>query len=357
MNAMNKIRTWLAERKYDGVVLSRRDHYAWITGGAKNHVLSCTETGVAHLLITEDEILLFADCSDALRMDEEQNPLGAKRITVPWYESVEEKISETIGSRNIGSDTGISDTVNVHLELVMLRLTLSEGEIERYRSLGQMCAKIVEGVCQDAKRGQTETEIAGQIKKKCVEQQINPDCVLVGSDERLIRYRHPMPTEKKIEQSLMVVLGGEKYGLNISMTRMVQFGTIPAETAWKYRKVQEIFAAMQFLLKDGLGSSDYFKQVIALYEKNGYGEKWKLHHQGGVTGYGCREEIMSPKSRSVIKFGQAFALNPTITGVKCEETTLFKPSGIEIFTRTNRWPIRQVETPEGVLDVAEILSK
>ncbi len=55
------------------------------------------------------------------------------------------------------------------------------------------------------------------------------DCVLVGSDERILNYRHPVPTTKKIEKSLMVVLGGEKYGLNISMTRMVYFVPVPEE--------------------------------------------------------------------------------------------------------------------------------
>lgn len=85
-------------------------------------------------------------------------------------------------------------------------------ERKRYRKIGQECAGIVEGVAMNVRPGQTEQEIADKIRTGCIANGISPDCVLVGSDERILNYRHPVPTSKKIEKSLMVVLGGEKYG-------------------------------------------------------------------------------------------------------------------------------------------------
>lgn len=351
---ITRVRNWLKNNGYEGVILTRKDNFLWLTKGDENHVLSSTDIGIASLLITDNEILMFADSSDAQRMRNEQNSLGAEVIEVPWYESMEEAIKKVVGGKNIVSDTGMLNTQNVQEHLIELRLSLDVQEVTLYRELGKECAEITEGVCFEAKPGQTENHIAYLIKSRCIEKGISPDCVLVGSDDRIIKYRHPMPTDRKVEKSLMVVLGGQKHGLYISMTRMVYFGSVPEDIARKYEKCQEIFAGMQLSMKDGLTSKDYFANVIALYEKSGYPEEWKNHHQGGSTGYGCREEVMKPDSQSILKKGQAYAWNPTIAGVKCEETTYLTEKGVEVFTRTNRWPVKKVETPFGSMDVAEI---
>lgn len=113
-------------------------------------------------------------------------------------------------------------------------------ELERYREIGQECARIVESVAKDARPGQTENEVAAMLKCRCIEKGVSPDCVLVGSDDRIVKYRHPVPTDKKIEKFLMVVLGGEKYGLNISMTRIVSYGKPDKEIAARMKKTQYI---------------------------------------------------------------------------------------------------------------------
>ena len=207
----------------------------------------------------------------------------------------------------------------------------------------------------NARPGQTEQEIADKIRTGCIAKGISPDCVLVGSDERILNYRHPVPTSKKIEKSLMVVLGGEKYGLNISMTRMVYFVPVPEEIKGRMQKTQKIFAAMQNLMKDGMGYQAYFRKVQELYAKEGCPEEWKMHHQGGPTGYGCREFTVTPETKGVIKKNQAYAWNPTIAGTKCKDTTFLADNGVEIFTRTKAWPCTVIETEYGSCSVADIL--
>jgi hypothetical protein len=69
---------------------------------------------------------------------------------------------------------------------VELRLALTADEVERYREIGQLCANIVEGVCQNAKAGQTENEVAAALKCECLKYGVSPDCVLVGADERIL---------------------------------------------------------------------------------------------------------------------------------------------------------------------------
>lgn len=354
---VTKIREWINEKKYDGVLLSRRDNYTWVTGGNEHHVLSTTAFGVGHLLITPQDLIVFADCSDARRIKDEQNNLQAQIVEIPWYENVDDKVRESICGKNIVSDSGMLHTPNVQAELVTLRLILTEREISLYREVGREAAEIVESVCRAAMPGQTEIEIATMVKTQCLEQGISPDCVLVGVDDRILKYRHPMPTKQKLKQSLMVVLGGEKYGLNVSMTRFVFFGSIPEDIQSKYEKLQYIFTAMQCMMKDGMTGNEYFQKVKALYKDAGFEDEWKLHHQGGSTGYACREVVMKPTDECVVRRGQAYAWNPTITGVKCEETTFLSENGIEVFTRTGTWPVKTIETPYGTMDVVELLKK
>lgn len=357
MKPVEKIRSWMTENGYDGIILGRRDNYTWITQGAKNHVVTNGENGVASYVIEQERIFLYADSSDLARMHAEQNTLKGEPILVPWYESMEEALRKQIGNRKFVSDTGIAGTFCVQGALIDMRMQLSEEEVAVYREIGLACASIVEGVCMEAMPGQTEEEIANEVKSRCIKEGISPDCVLVGADERILNYRHPMPTDKKIEKSLMVVLGGEKEGLNISMTRIVYFTPIPEEIKNRYQETARVFASMQLLMKEQPTYEEYFEKVKQLYAEAGYDGEWKMHHQGGPTGYGCREFVMLPEMKKRILKGQAYAWNPTIQGTKCEETTFLSENGIEVFTRTASWPILHAETELGIFEVADILQK
>ena len=357
MDHVTRLREWMKAGGYDGVILSRRDNFTWISGGAKNAVCTNAEVGIGHYVVSREDVKLLADSSDAPRMAKEQNPLEAETILVPWYTSMEEYMQKMTEGKTYVSDTGIAGTKNVQSQLVELRMHLDEEEVRRYREIGQVCARIVESVCKDARPGQTEEEVACELKCRCLKEGISPDCVLVGSDERILNYRHPVPTDKKIENSLMVVLGGEKYGLNISMTRIRYFGPVPEEIKKRYESTAYIFACMQCMMKDGMSYQEYFQKVQELYQEAGYDGEWKMHHQGGPTGYGCREFVVTPDTPGQIFKGEAFAWNPTIEGTKCEETTYLAENKIETFTRTKEWPSHVVDTPYEDYEVADILEK
>lgn len=356
MSNLDKIVKWLGTTPYEGVVLGRRDNFKWITEENANAVVTNAEVGIAFLVIEKcGKVKMIADSSDCPRMRQEQNFLQAECILAPWYETLDRFLVHYCEGKNYASDTGIPGTEVVQRKLIDLRMQLNEKELKRYRQIGQECAQIVEGIARQARPGQTENEVAAMLKCRCIANGISPDCVLVGSDERILKYRHPVPTDKKIEKSLMVVLGGEKYGLNISMTRIVSYGEPDKEIVERMKKTQYVFAAMQKIMRDGMPYSEYFKKVQELYTKVGWPEEWKMHHQGGPTGYGCREFVVTPDTEGVLLEGQAYAWNPTIEGTKCEETTYLCGDQIEIFTRTNDWPCSHVETEYGSLDVADIL--
>lgn len=109
---------------------------------------------------------------------------------------------------------------------------------------------------------------------------------------------------------------------------------------------------MQGLLKEGITYREYFQGVKKLYDQVGYPDEWQRHHQGGPTGYACRELIIAPAAPGTIETDFVFAWNPTIQGTKCEETTCLRKSGVEIFTDTGNWHRKRTETPYGSFETA-----
>ena len=56
---------------------------------------------------------------------------------------------------------------------------------------------------------------------------IDPITLMSAADERVFRFRHPIPTEKQIDRYLMVSVNARKWGLIVSLTRFVHFGECP----------------------------------------------------------------------------------------------------------------------------------
>jgi Xaa-Pro aminopeptidase len=415
---LKRLIDWLDRSDFDGIIISRRDNFTWLVN-SRNWVLANSPVGIAALYIprqlaasvdTDDagtdmaadaagtdkagaaadgvavgdksadgnnKIVLIADTIDGRRILEEElscncsgcgavgrdsditspNQLstGFELLQYPWYSDSASFFRDFIGDRKIASDTGIVGTVNVQDDLVEIRSILSESEQTAYRHLGLKCAEIVEDICRSADSEMTENQIAIMVRKRCVADGISPDCVLVGSDERIMKYRHPMPTEKTINHLLMIVLGAEQGGLNVSLTRFVSFGKPSSDYLERFVKTQQIFAQMQGLTQDGMAYSTFFRHVQKLYNQAGYADEWQKHHQGGPTGYACREKIIAPTTPGSIRNDQAYAWNPTINGTKAEDTTLLTADGIEILTRTNNWPVTYFDTPNGAISVADIL--
>ena len=126
---------------------------------------------------------------------------------------------------------------------------------------------------------------------------------LVATDERIFHYRHPIPTDESLARYAMLVLGAERFGM-----------------------VADVFAV-----------------AVEAYRQVGYADDWKLLHQDGPTGYASREYLATADSRDVIEVHQAFAWNPSIRGVKSEDTILVGEKDNEFLTHTGTWPCQTIE--------------
>ena len=95
--------------------------------------------------------------------------------------------------------------------------------------------------------------------------------------------------------------------------------------------------------------------MLDQYAAEGFAEEWRLHHQGGLTGYAGREVV--PECPYQLKANQALAWNPSITSVKSEDTVLISDDSFDILTRDPEWPEETAQLDGGAVARPSLLVK
>jgi len=239
-------------------------------------------------------------------------------------------------------------------EIGQLRWSLTEAEVERYRKAGRLAAEAMEQALLSVRPGMSEHEIASLLAAPVVARGMVPSVVLIATDERLYRYRHPIPTGKGLQRYAMLVLGARKWGLHISLTRLVHFGEIPAELRRRQEAVARVDATLICATQVGARVGEIFARAQQAYAEAGYPEEWRLHHQGGATGYESRSYRALPGDSHQVLPNQAFAWNPSIAGAKSEDTIIATPAGPEIISATPRLPTLKVEVGGRLWERADV---
>lgn len=333
---LDLLRGLLRDRGYAAAALQSRRNFAWLTSGGDNHVLQASENGFATLLVTATDAVVLAALNEAPRVrDEELRGLPLEVIALPWEQP--EAVADEIRARTHGR---VAVDGDLEADLWSMRATLAPAEQERYRWLGSRTARAVTAVLAATRTGDVEMVVGERLALALAADGILAPVILVASDERILRYRHPIPTLKAIDASVMLIAAAEKGGLMVAITRFAWLGARPdAETMRRFQAVNRIHVAFRAATRPGRKLSEVFAGGVAAYETEGFGDEWRLHHQGGPIGYQGREAIATPTNQGQVRDGMAFAWNPSITGTKAEDTFIVRPDGRhEIVTRDPYWP-------------------
>jgi Xaa-Pro aminopeptidase len=333
------IRALLERTHLDALVLQNVSSFAWATCGAAAYVNSATTPGIATLLITPTSRHLVTNNIEATRLKHEEKLVeqGWEFHVSPWY-ATDETLTKLGGGLMLGADGAFPGALDLSTEVGRLRTQLTPQEGERYRLLCTLCAEAMDTAARSLKPGQSEHEIAARLGYEAQRRGAQPIVNLIATDERIFSFRHPLPTTKTLERYAMLVLCGRRWGLVASITRLVHFGPMPDEVRRKSEAVARIDATMMTATRPGKTLGEIFGQIRAAYAEAGFADEWQLHHQGGLTGYEPREFIAVPDSPEMVRQGQAFAWNPSITGAKSEDTILVGESDNEVMTAIQDWP-------------------
>jgi len=315
------------------VLLSRPVNFAWYTGGADNRVDPSALLGVAAVLVTPEAEYIVADNIEATRMREEQTT-SFEVVEHPWYEEAAALYRELTGGATLGADFPLEGTRDVSEEVAPLRYVLDTEAIELYRQAGAETAAAMVEAAASISAGMTEYEAGADLVAACRRRGLTTSVTLVAADDRIARYRHPIPHGDTIQRRVMLVACAERGGLYVSLTRIVDFEEEPEpELARRQEASEEVLRRMrEEATRPGRTLADAFEDCKSFYAEAGFPDEWRLHHQGGMAGYSAREVIATPETRQEIQIGQAFAWNPSVTGAKAEETFILTGDGPEVIT-------------------------
>lgn len=335
----NRIKALLAERRVDALLLRRVSSFAWATCGAASYVNTATTEGAAWLLITPSGRYVITNNIEATRIKQEEQleVQGWEFRVAPWYET-NDAVAELTGGLELACDGPHSDAVDLSGEMARLRANLAPEEGEHFRTLGHICAEAMDAAIRAVRPGQAEYEIAAGLARETESRGAQAIVNLVATDERIARFRHPLPTGKKLERYAMLVLCGRKWGLVCSVTRLIHFGRLPGEVRRKAESTAQVDATIIAATRPGRSLGEIFGRATAAYAKAGFPDEWHLHHQGGPAGYEPREFLATPNSSDMVSAGQVYAWNPSITGTKSEDTILVGEGSNEILTAIPGWP-------------------
>jgi antitoxin VapB len=328
-----------------GILLAAHHNIAWLTGGAANRIDASREAGSARLFVTADgRRFLLANAIEMPRLlDEELAGLGYEPIEYSWTDdqdpahAVNAARARLPSGARVVADSPLPEAPGVEPSLTRARALLTDGEIERYRALGAEAGRMMARICLELSPGDEELDIARLVVDGAAGLRARAIVSLVGSDDRLRRYRHPVPTAAKWRHVVMMALCAERDGLVVSLSRIVAAGA-PEDLDATTRATASVFGRLLAATRPGATGAQLYAVAADAYAAAGYPREELKHHQGGAIGYRAREWVAHPRSQEVVQRRQAFAWNPTITGTKIEDTALLLDDRVEIITASPDWP-------------------
>lgn len=347
---IGRVQKLIAKDKLGGLLLSRVADISWVTAGlADTHVVITSEEAAASLLFTADggRYLVASNSESARLMGEDLAGLDFKLAGFRWYEdkgATDAKLAaihKLAAGKPVATDLAYADLRVVDVKA--LEVPLTDTEIVKYRWLGHETADAVAAALAKVKPGMTEREIEAITSDELMRRKIRPTVLLVGADDRLFKIRHVVPTdETKVKSYAMINVCARRWGLVAALTRFVHFGPLPEGLAKKQKIVAEVAAKEWAALKDGETAKQLLTVAQKAFADAGMPDEWREHHQGGAIGYGERDWVMHPASTEKVYDREAFAFNPSVPGVKDEDTVLLVGGKLENLTPTPTLPTQKV---------------
>jgi Xaa-Pro aminopeptidase len=344
------------------VLLGTPPNFAWLTGGRSNRIDITREPGAGALFVDADgRCTAFANVVEMPRLIDEalvglpvtpvESGWTAERAQPGWAVETARRMT----GRAIGADWPAPGALLVDTSVDAARVPLLPEETGRLGRLGAEVGVAVGDLCRSLVPGQTEEEIAAQTIGAVARLGARSVVTLVGADERLKKYRHPLPTPTPWRDIVMVATCVERHGLTVAISRIVASTRPTADWLVRLGNTASVFGALLDSTRDGATGAELFTRAVEAYFLAGVPGEELRHHQGGAIGYRARDWVAHPESRDRVTLPQAFAWNPSITGTKVEDTALVTPDGVDLLTSTPDWPTIPITVQGRTLAAAGVL--
>jgi Xaa-Pro dipeptidase len=287
------------------------------------------------------------------RIRDEYDPAAhgfADLVTVPWHDPgafvlAAERIAGA-PAHSLAADGFPEFGIDATDELVSLRLALSAPEQDDITELGQDAAAALQSALTDWRPGERDLDIQARCAAALEATGTDAPVLIVGGDDRLERYRHPMAIGAPVRRIAMAVVVARRAGLHAAATRFATAAPLDSAQVDLRRRVLAIDDAVLAASRPGETYGGALSALDAGYAQVGAAGEWAGHYQGGPIGFAQREFEVAPGQtgsrwyHEPIAAGHAVAWNPSLPGgVKVEDTYLVTGTGeLAPVTRAPGWP-------------------
>jgi Xaa-Pro dipeptidase len=329
------VRGLLERRGFPALVLRGTDGVAWITGGLTNRIEAGNPVSAAWVVVSPSEAHIVTTNVELPRLAAEAGLEEFELHGVDWFEpDGPARFAEQFGAVEADDD------------LVELRLALGPEEQERLAALGLDATAALEEAVRQWTPGELDVEIQARVAAGLERVGAFGACLIVGGDDRVERFRHPLAASQPVHRLLMAVVVAERHGLHVAATRFASAGPLSEPV----REARRAAAAVEHSVLDASQPPATFGSALAAlagaYAGVGRPGEWRDHYQGGPIGYRQREfeivpsDVVSRWFSTPIGVGTALAWNPSVAGGgKCEDTYLVEEGGLQRLTDSGEWPL------------------
>ena len=362
------VRDWLDRSDLAGVALTRSGPVAWLSAGLTNPIDRSDPTSPLWLVVTPDRAAAITTTVERPRLEAEAwlDQAGFGVEEVPWFDAdaFVQAAEEAAGASRaeLASDGHAQFGFDGEDDLTALRLQLLPVERERLAALGKDAARALELAVSAWQPGERDLDVQARLAEQLERAGTLPVCLIVGGDERVDRFRHPLAAGERVRHLLMAVIVAMRGGLHVAATRFACANGLPDSARAAFEAARQVEAAMLDVSRPGASYGEVLRACEHAYAEAGHPGAWREHYQGGPIGYRQREFEIAPSRRESrwfsqpIEPGHAVAWNPSVAGGgKSEDTFLVEDDGLRCVTETDAWPLVQVQggrPRSGILDIA-----
>jgi len=351
-----RIHALLASLGYDSLIITRRDNFAWLSCGGRAVVAHTVPDSPVFLVITPQEKYAVGLSIDLPRtVDDELVDQGYQPVSLPSFGKTPAEAAVEVSSGKVAADSSIPGADSIGPAVTTLHEPFTPEEMERYAAVSLESGEIVHELAHWMEPGMTERQVFAHMWKLCLERGFEGCCMFVGSDERIRRYRHAVPSDKAIEKAVLLAPCSSKWGLHVPNSRMVYFAEPPPDIRRRFQAVATMQAAIVSSTRPGVKLSSLLDLCLGLFQSLGYPEERTVHWHGGPSGYQPSYPERCQDPEAVVTPNMAFAWYLTVAGVKSEELALVDEQGASLKSVAPGWPMLEIEYEGNKVAIPDIL--
>ena len=226
--ATARVRELAAETGLAGIVLTAPGPVAWASGGVNVPVDRGAAVDTVWLAVGRDRTTLVTANVEERRLVDEFGDTDVDVRAVPWWDgdAMVTAAAEALGAApdRIGADGHPGFGHDLSDALTARRLALGADEQDELRRLGVDAATALQSALRAWRPGDTDHAVAARVVAALESNGADAPVLIVGGDERVLRYRHPLAVGAPMDHLAMGVVVARRGGLHVATTRYATYG-------------------------------------------------------------------------------------------------------------------------------------